>query len=116
MQRAFGDSCERLDRTIDVHIKNVQEDRARSRESQAHRHGGRVRIQVRMTRLRWKLLAAMVALVVVTLGVSALFARQVSHEQVRRLLVKRPGPSVEQMVRALEDHLRQAGGWRGAGA
>ena len=24
MQRAFGDSCERLDRTIDVHIKNVR--------------------------------------------------------------------------------------------
>jgi signal transduction histidine kinase len=69
-----------------------------------------------MTRLRWKLLSAMVALVVVTIGVSALFARQVSHEQVRRLLVKRPGPSIEQMVRPLEDHLRQAGGWRGVGA
>jgi len=68
-----------------------------------------------MTRLRWKLLAAMVALVVVTIGVSALFARQVTHEQVRRLLVKRPGPSVEHAVRLLEDHLRQAGGWRGAG-
>src|SRR5262249_43447309 len=24
MQRAFGDSCERLDRTIDVHIKNLR--------------------------------------------------------------------------------------------
>ena len=40
-----------------------------------------------MTRLRWKLLAAMLALVGVTLAVSGLFTRQVTHEQVRRLLV-----------------------------
>jgi signal transduction histidine kinase len=69
-----------------------------------------------MTRLRWKLLAAMVALVVVTIGVSGLFTRQVTHEQVKRLLVKQPRALLDQAVRPLEDHLRAAGGWRGVDA
>jgi signal transduction histidine kinase len=69
-----------------------------------------------MTRLRWKLLAAMVALVVVTLGVSALFTRRVTHDQVKRLLVKQPRVSLDDTVRPLEDHLRSTGGWRGVDA
>ena len=69
-----------------------------------------------MTRLRWKLLAAMVALVVVTLGVSALFTRRVTHDQVRRLLVKPPRVSLDDTVRPLEDHLRSTGDWRGVDA
>jgi signal transduction histidine kinase len=68
-----------------------------------------------MTRLRWKLLAAMVALVGVTIGVTALFTRQVTHEQVRRLLVARP-PAFDRIVRSLEDHVRSTGEWRGVDA
>ena len=63
-------------------------------------------------RLRWKLLVAMVALVVATLGVSGLFARQATHEQVRRLLIARPGPAFDHIVAPIEDHLRDEG-WRG---
>jgi signal transduction histidine kinase len=66
-----------------------------------------------MTRLRWKLLAAMVALVAVTIGLGALFARRVTHDQVRRLLVTRRAVPADDPVRALEDHLRRAGGWTG---
>jgi signal transduction histidine kinase len=69
-----------------------------------------------MTRLRWKLLAAMVALVVVTIGISGLFTRRVTHDQVRRLLVRHPPVSLDQTVRPLEDHLRSTGGWRGVDA
>ena len=69
-----------------------------------------------MTRLRWKLLAAMVALVVVTLGVSALFTRRVTHDQVHRLLLTRKAISTDAALRPLEEHLRQTGGWRGVDA
>jgi signal transduction histidine kinase len=62
-----------------------------------------------MTRLRWRLLAAMSALVVVTVGASWLFTRRVTHDQVRRLLVKQPPAVPDQALRPLEDHLRAAG-------
>ncbi len=69
-----------------------------------------------MIRLRWKLLAAMVTLVIVTLGVSGLFTREVTHQQVRRLLIKHsdlpPGP----VLRALEEHVQSTGAWRGVDA
>jgi len=68
-----------------------------------------------MTRLRWKLLAAMLALVAVTLGTSALFTRRVAHEQVRRLLVGQRPVRPDAAVGVLEDHLRSAGGWREVG-
>src|SRR5262249_10198210 len=93
----------------------AQEDRARSRKPQAHRHGVRARIQVRMTRLRWKLLAAMVALIGVTLAVSGLFTRQGTHDQVRRVLVAHP-PDAERVAGPPEEHRRQAGDWRGVDA
>ena len=64
-----------------------------------------------MTRLRGKLLAAMIALVVVTLGLSALFTRRVTHDQVRRLLLAQPAAAFDEVARALEDHLRVTGGW-----
>jgi signal transduction histidine kinase len=65
-----------------------------------------------MTRLRWKMLAAMVALVVVTLGVSGWFTRRLAHDQVRRLLVAQSPVAFDQVVRPLEDHVRLTGGWR----
>lgn len=39
-----------------------------------------------MSRLRWKLLTAMLAVVIATLALSAAFTRRVTHEQVRRLV------------------------------
>jgi signal transduction histidine kinase len=53
----------------------------------------------------------MVALVGVTVGVSGLFTRRVTHDQVRRLLVAR-SPTFDEAVRSLEDHVRSTGGWR----
>lgn len=66
-----------------------------------------------MTRLRWKLLAAMAALAVVTVGASALFARRVTHDQIRRLLVRHDPGMLADVVGPLEDHLRAAGSWGG---
>lgn len=73
-----------------------------------------------MKRLRWKLLAAMIALVVVTLGISWLFTRRVARDQVVRLMEMQPAgslrqatsPMEDQALRALEAHVRSAGGWR----
>ncbi|MEO7732205.1 MAG: ATP-binding protein [Kofleriaceae bacterium] len=66
-----------------------------------------------MTRLRWKLLTAMVALAVVTIGVSALLARRVTHDQVRRLLVaQHPQEPLDGAVAPLEEYLTSTGGWR----
>lgn len=65
-----------------------------------------------MSRLRWKLLAAMSALVAVTIGLSGLFTRGVTHEQVRRLLVAQRTSDPGEVARPLEDHLRATGGWR----
>ncbi|TMQ13260.1 MAG: HAMP domain-containing protein [Deltaproteobacteria bacterium] len=69
-----------------------------------------------MTRLRWKLLAAMVALVAVTIGLSAVFARRVTHDQVHRLLITRAPLRFDDVARALGDHLRATGGWSGVDA
>jgi signal transduction histidine kinase len=69
-----------------------------------------------MSRLRWKLLAAMVALVVVTIAVSGLFTRRVFHEQVRRLLLASDPLACTQVSDPLEEHLRSTGGWRGVEA
>jgi signal transduction histidine kinase len=69
-----------------------------------------------MTRLRWKLLAAMIALVAVTTAISGAITRQVAHDQVRRLLVKAHPGGTDDDVRALEDHLRRTGAWRGIDA
>ena len=68
-----------------------------------------------MSRLRWKLLTAMLAVVVVTLGLSGAFTRRVTHEQVRRLLVT-VQPAVDAgLLRALEQHYRTHG-WEGIDA
>jgi signal transduction histidine kinase len=64
-----------------------------------------------MSQLRWKLLAAMVALVAVTIGVTGLFTRGVAHDQVRRLLIARTPMAFDQAVRSLQDHVRSTGGW-----
>jgi len=69
-----------------------------------------------MNRLRWRLLAAMVALVVVTVGATALFTRRVTHDQVRRLLIARGPMSLDEAVRPIEDHVRAAGGLSGVDA
>jgi signal transduction histidine kinase len=66
-----------------------------------------------MSRLRWKLLAAMVALVVVTVAVSGLFTRSVFHDQVRRLLFAPDPAACAQSAGPLEDHVRSTGGWQG---
>lgn len=63
-----------------------------------------------MSRLRWKLLAAMIALVLVTVGLSGVFTRRVAHEQVRRLLVARDrNPTVTVSAAPLERHVRANG-------
>lgn len=62
-----------------------------------------------MSRLRWKLLAAMIALVVITIGTSALLTRRVTRDQVQRLLVtRRTGPSAA-TIRPIEQHMRARG-------
>ncbi|HEX3474649.1 MAG TPA: HAMP domain-containing sensor histidine kinase [Kofleriaceae bacterium] len=65
-----------------------------------------------MSRLRWKLLAAMAALVVVTVGASALWTRRVTHDQILRL-VTRGAADPGDVAQPLEDHLRATGDWRG---
>jgi signal transduction histidine kinase len=73
-----------------------------------------------MKRLRWKLLATMIALVVVTLGISGLFTRRVARDQVVRLMEIQPAGSPrparssmeDQALRVLEAHVRSTGGWR----
>ena len=69
-----------------------------------------------MTRLRWKLLAAMVTLVAVTIGLSAVLARRVTHDQVHRLLITRAPFRFDEVARALGDHHRTTGGWSGIDA
>jgi two-component system sensor histidine kinase BaeS len=43
-----------------------------------------------MTRIRWKLLTAMVTVVVVTIALSGIFTTRVTHDEVRRLIVSKP--------------------------
>jgi signal transduction histidine kinase len=69
-----------------------------------------------MSRLRWKLLAAMVALVAVTIGITALLTRRVAHDQVYRLLIHRRVSPPEAALAPLVTHLRSTGGWRGVDA
>jgi len=69
-----------------------------------------------MTRLRWKLLAAMVALVVVTIGASGLFTRRVTHDQVKRLLIAHNPMATGEAVGPIEDHVRSTGGLAGVDA
>jgi signal transduction histidine kinase len=69
-----------------------------------------------MSRLRWKLLAAMVALVVVTVAVSGLFTRRVFHDEVRRLLFAPDPVACARAAGPLEDHVRSTGGWHGVDA
>ncbi|HEX9798739.1 MAG TPA: ATP-binding protein [Thermoanaerobaculia bacterium] len=66
-----------------------------------------------MNRIRWKLLVAMIAVVSVTLGLSALFTREFTLEEVRRLVVAQGGPPD---VRPLDDHYRAHGSWNGVEA
>ncbi len=65
-----------------------------------------------MSRIRWKLLTAMIAVVVVTLALSGVFTRRVTHDQVRRLLVAR-APGAGESVQALEDFYRKTQSWNG---
>jgi signal transduction histidine kinase len=69
-----------------------------------------------MRRLRWTLLAAMIALVGVTLGVGAAFTRRATHAQVKRLLVASQPHDPATAVGPLEDHVRASGDWRGVEA
>ena len=69
-----------------------------------------------MMRLRWKLLAAMVALVAVTIGLAAAFTRRVTHDQVHRLLVARPQQRFDEVAQAVEAHVRIEGGWKNVDA
>lgn len=66
-----------------------------------------------MSRIRWKLLLAMIAIVVVTVGLSALFTRRLTQEQVRRLLVARDTGDFARMASPLEEHYRLKGSWEG---
>jgi signal transduction histidine kinase len=68
-----------------------------------------------MTRLRWKLLAAMIGLVVVTTAITAGFLRRVTHDQVRRLLTGPPPAPPADALRPLEAQVRAARGWGDVG-
>jgi len=69
-----------------------------------------------MSRIRWNLLFAMMAIVAFTIGLSALFTRRVTQEQVRRLLVARPLLDLQRAAAPLEEHYRQSGSWDGVDA
>ncbi|MGZ4779192.1 MAG: sensor histidine kinase [Thermoanaerobaculia bacterium] len=64
-----------------------------------------------MSRVRWKLLTAMIVVVAVTVGLSGLFTRRITHEQVKRLVVARMPPPGLRLAR-IEQHYR-ANGWKG---
>ena len=66
-----------------------------------------------MTRIRWKLLTAMIAVALVTVALSGLFTRRVTHDQMRRLLVERTHGEAGQSLQPLEDFHRQSGSWNG---
>jgi signal transduction histidine kinase len=63
-----------------------------------------------VSRIRWKLLASMLTVVVITLGASAIFTRYVVHEEMRRMVVQQARPTIADAdVRAIEEHLRVHG-------
>ena len=62
-----------------------------------------------MSRIRWKVLVAMLTVVFVTIAVSALFTRKVTLEEIHRLSVGHAPPDVTR----LEEHFRTRGGWTG---
>ena len=63
-----------------------------------------------MNRLRWKLLLAMMAVVVVTAGVSGLFTRRVTHEEMARVLISaRSRPDLT----PLREHFARHRNWDG---
>jgi signal transduction histidine kinase len=66
-----------------------------------------------MSRIRWKLLTAMIAVVVVTLALSGVFTRRVTHDQVQRMLVASAPGVAAHSVQALEDFHRKTGSWSG---
>src|SRR5450755_932710 len=66
-----------------------------------------------MSRLRWKLLTAMIAVVVVTLALSGVYTRRVTHDQVRHILIAREPGEISHSVQALEDFARKTGSWSG---
>ena len=61
-----------------------------------------------MSHLRWKLLVAMLAVIVVTVGVSALFTRRVTHEELRSVMI---GVGFRPSVAPLAEHFRAHGSW-----
>jgi len=58
-----------------------------------------------VTQIRWKLLASMLAVVVITLGASALFTSRAVHEEVRRMVVEAKPVVSSSDEKALEQHL-----------
>ncbi len=67
-----------------------------------------------MSRIRWKLLAAMIVVVAVAVGLSGIGTRSVTHRQVRELLVT-AGPRGDSLARTLEQQYRGQG-WAGVEA
>jgi signal transduction histidine kinase len=62
-----------------------------------------------MSRIRWKVLASMIAVVSVTIGLSALVTRFVRLEAFHKVLAARTAPDVD----PLEAHYRAIGSWNG---
>lgn len=65
-----------------------------------------------MSRVRWKVLIAMLTVVIVTIAVSALFTRKVTLEEFHRVSVGHAAPDLSR----LDDHFRTRGGWSGVDA
>jgi signal transduction histidine kinase len=67
-----------------------------------------------MSRLRGKLLLSMLAIVIVTVALSAVFTGRVAHDEMRRiLLAQRTKAEANPDVTALEAHYRLHGSWTG---
>ena len=67
-----------------------------------------------MSRLRWKLLLAMLAVVVVTAGISGLFTRRVTHEELARVFVSEQRAPAN--LAPLRAHYARNGNWNGVEA
>jgi len=66
-----------------------------------------------MSRLLWKLLLAMIALAIATVFLSGVFARRVTHEQVKHLLINRAAVVPPRHALAVEKQYRSTGNWAG---